>query len=194
MSYEGIHHDKELILLLREGDASAFSEIYQRYWKALLNAAFKRLQDLEQAQDIVQNIFTDLWERKRSLEIENLQAYLHTAVRFQVIKMVSRSQERSYFVDQLPVSLACSSYADDSIREAEARALFECWVATLPEKRREIFLLHYMEGHNTSDIALMLDISQKTVQNQLTTASHSLKGQLGKVLLFLPFLGDCLSR
>lgn len=174
--------DKALTSLLREGDETAFTELYRRYWQSMFNAAYKRLQDEAQAQDIVQNIFTDLWARKEKREIDNPAAFLHTAVRFQVIKLATRQPDQSYFLQNIEKTLASSGRADDALLEDEAQDLLKHWIAALPEKRREIFLLRYFNDCSTSDIAAQLEISQKTVQNQLNTASTALRTRLREVL------------
>ena len=87
--------DADLVVFLIEGDEKAFTELYRRHWQNMFNSAYKRLHNTAQSQDIVQNIFADLWERKGDVYIENIQAYLHTAVRFQVFKQSSRQPENS---------------------------------------------------------------------------------------------------
>lgn len=177
------HTEQELTALLREGDATAFVEIYRRNWQRMYNTAYKRLKDPYQCEDLVQNIFTDLWERRTEVLIGNLQAYLQTAVRFQVVKYTTRTSNVSPFADILETTLASAGNTDDSIIENELLELVRLWVAALPEKRREIFILYYMEEHSSERIAELLGISQKTVQNQLATATGALRSQLSKVLL-----------
>ncbi len=177
------HTEQELTALLREGDETAFVEIYRRNWQRMYNTAYKRLKDAYQCEDIVQNIFTDLWERRTEILIGNLQAYLQTAVKFQVIKYSTRTSNVSPFVDILETTIVSTGNADDPIIENELLELVRLWVAALPEKRREIFVLYYMEEHPSDRIAELLGISQKTVQNQLATATNALRSQLSKVLL-----------
>lgn len=176
--------DEELVALLMEGDEPAFTELYRRHWQNLFNTAYKRLQNLEQSQDIVQNIFADLWERKGQVAIENIQAYLHTAVRFQVFKQTGRQPQNSGFLQGFEEQLTASCQTDEALLENEVLDLLKFWIAALPTKRREIFLLHYFEDRPTYEIATQLDISQKTVQNQLNTAAQTLRSQLKKILFF----------
>ncbi|PWJ55623.1 RNA polymerase sigma-70 factor (ECF subfamily) [Dyadobacter jejuensis] len=185
MSIYGDLNNEKLIQLLAVGDGSAFSELYRRNWKSMFDSAYKRLSDRDLCQDIVQNIFVDLWERKGQVEIGDVEAYLHTAVRFQVLKQITRKPEKSYFLDQLPQTLISTRHADDAVIYNELNGLLQAWIKALPPKRREIFLMHYFEGRNTSEIASSLDISQKTVQNQLHTATQGLKGHLTNILHIL---------
>jgi RNA polymerase sigma-70 factor (ECF subfamily) len=183
MSFYKNHTEQELTALLREGSEPAFVEIYRRNWQRMYNTAYKRLKDPFQCEDLVQNIFTDLWEKRTEILINNLQAYLQTAVRFQVIKYSTRTSNVSHFADILETTLASAGNTDDPIIENELLELVRLWVAALPEKRREIFILYYMEEHPSDRIAELLGISQKTVQNQLATAANALRSQLSKVFL-----------
>jgi RNA polymerase sigma-70 factor (family 1) len=175
--------ESSLTALLRDGDEAAYIEIYRRNWKRMYNSAYKRIKDRCQCEDLVQNVFTDLWERRKEVQIGNLQAYLYTAVRFQVIKFSTRSANVSSFAEVMDHTIVTATGADAPLLETELHELFRLWIATLPEKRREIFQLHYLENLPTDKIADMLGISQKTVQNQLAVASNALRTQLIQILL-----------
>jgi RNA polymerase sigma-70 factor (family 1) len=174
--------DIELYGLVKSGDEHAFTMLYRRHWKGLFNSAHKRLQCRDRSQDIVQNVFIDLWERRSALEIANLQAFLYTAVRFQVFKFTSRQTEHTQLLQSFEHTLEAMGRADDTVLEGEISNLLALWIEALPEKRREIFLLHCFEGRSTADIAQQLDISQKTVQNQINTATSELRGKFDKIL------------
>lgn len=167
-----------MLLLVQQGDQRAFDSIYQKYWQDLYNTAYKRSRNREQSQDIVQNVFIDLWARRGELVIDNLPAFLHTAVRFQVFKQIARKPAAAVFLDDLETIFGSPIHTDDSLLEKEIVHLLGCWIAALPEKRRQIFLLHYMEDLSTRDISERIGVSRKTVQNQLTTASQSLRTRL----------------
>ena len=179
-----IDNEQSLFELLSQGDESAFAKIYNRYWQELYNAAYKRLPEKEKCQDIIQNVFTDLWNRKAELNLVNPAAFLHTAVRFQVLKQLTRGQKNSYFTEKFEKELISPLATDSTVLEKELCVLIEYFIDALPKKRKNIFLLHYFEGLSTAKIALKLDLSQKTVQNQITTASHFLRLKLTHMFLF----------
>jgi RNA polymerase sigma-70 factor (family 1) len=174
--------DQALLRCINQDDRAAFTVIYRRHWQSLYNSAYKRTRNKEQCQDIVQNVFTDLWTRRTSIEIENLSAYLHTAVRFQVLKQASRQPLNSVFLDEFELIITSTVNADDPLLEKEILNLISLWIAALPEKRRKIFLMHYNDGLSTRQIAEALGISQKTVQNQLLTANQNLRLRLAHFL------------
>ena len=187
-THVNIDDESSLFALLKQGDETAFEKIYNLYWVQLYNAAYKRLPEKEKCQDIIQNIFTDLWTRREELEIDNPTAYLHTAVKFQVLKQIARNPKNSFITAQFESELISPLACDSSLLEKETKNLIELYIAALPTKRKNIFLMHYYEGLSTANIAFKLNVSRKTVQNQLTTASHGLKFRLTHMFLWLVFL------
>ncbi len=155
----------------------------------MYNSAFKRLHDEKQCEDLVQNVFADLWERRGEAEIENLAAYLNTAVRFQVIKHSTRTRGASPLTDNLESTLISSLCPEDPLIEQEILEIVKLWIAALPEKRREIFLMYYKEELSSSRIAEVLGVSRKTVQNQIATATNSIRDQLSKILFLYVIQG-----
>lgn len=174
--------DKELTELLRIGDQNAYTVIYERYWESLYRSAYKRLKNKEQCQDIIQIVLSDLWRRREEVIIEDLPAYLHTAIRFQVFKQISRKPDSSTFLDEFDILLTSPVQTDDDLLEKEILGLVKLWINALPPKRRAIFLMYAEDELSTRQIAEKLGISQKTVQNQLNTAVINLRLRLAKVL------------
>lgn len=183
-------NDIELLLSLKNGERSAFEQIFNRYWSSLYDAAYKRLKDKGQCKDIIQDVFADLWIRREKVRIENLEAYLHTAIRFQIFKNASRNKISPVFIE-LYDSIASSPYHPGlELEEKELEELAQVWIDSLPEKRRKIFQLHFREHLSTKEIAEKLGISQKTVQNQLGTASRDFRDQVIGSALFLLYLNS----
>ncbi|ADY51673.1 RNA polymerase, sigma-24 subunit, ECF subfamily [Pseudopedobacter saltans DSM 12145] len=180
--------DGDILSRLKSGDEAAFSLIYKAFWKELFNAAYKRLKDIEQSQDIVQNVFISLWDRREVVDINNIEAYLHTSVKFQVFKHSARSPDTSEFLSAFENILVSPVSPENSMLEKEILGLVKLWIDALPKKRREIFLLHYHDGLTTAEIADLLKVSRKTVQNQLNTASTHLRLRLTQILSLLILL------
>ena len=185
--------EQRLFALLREGDESAFEQIYKLYWTQLFNTAYKRLPEKEKCNDIIQNVFTDLWNRRTTLDLDNPSAYLHTAVRFQVLKQVSRNPKNNAFTDSFETELISPLTTDGEVLEKEVKVLIELFIKALPQKRRDIFLMYYFKGLSTSQISSQLNVSQKTVQNQLATASNALRLRLTQLFLSMLILMFLLS-
>ncbi len=183
MDHLNNHTDQQLTTLLRDGVREAFDEIYNRYWKLLFNTAFKRLGDTELCEDLVQEIFVDLWMNRRKKTIEALYPYLLTAVRYQVFTWYKKHKKLPVFEEPLAYMAIAPEGADSTYFLKELLTTIQHWLELQPEKRREIFRLRYLESLSTKEIAEELQISQKTVQNQLNTAQGSLRSVVSKLLI-----------
>ncbi|WP_410222428.1 RNA polymerase sigma factor [Pedobacter sp.] len=177
--------DATLFALLKQGDENAFVKIYHKYWKELFNAAYKRLPEKEQCQDIIQNVFVDLWNRRNELDLRKPLAYLHTAVRFQVLKFISRDSKKGKFFNVFDEEIISPLKTDETVLEKEVKLIVELFIATLPKKRRQIFEMYYLDGLKVETIATTLDISEKTVRNQLAAAGKLLKLRITNMFLLL---------
>ena len=175
--------DNELSRLLHQGDEPAFAELYNRYWLELYNTAYQRLKNKEQVEDIIQDVFVKLWIRRAEIQIENAQAYLHTAIRFRVFNYVEREAVHESFFEPFETIGFSSSTADEKVLEKELLDLVYAYINTLPEKRKQIFLLYIKDNLSTREIAERLNISQKTVQNQLGTAMQNLHTRIAPILI-----------
>jgi len=170
---------------MRLGDYSAFGSIYERYWARLFNAACKRTGDEDLAKDITQDIFLQLWQRRRELEIDNLPAYLLTAVRNNVFKYMEKQQRYipiSELVEQL---LSSGEYTDGQLAITELTARFAKLLERLTPSQQEIFRLRFEEEMGTLDIARRLNIAQKTVQNQLTRSVAQIRQAIGVIAIMI---------
>lgn len=182
------YSDSELAALLRSGDRAAFAEIYERFKGPLYVHAFHRLGDREETKDLLQQLFTTLWENRESLEIRGqLSGYLFTSVRNRVLKFVAHQQVSSAYIASVQASVqAADGLTDRLVREKELLALIEQEIAALPPKMREIFELSRKQHLSNDEIAEQLGISEKTVRNQVNNALHTLRVKLGilGVLIF----------
>lgn len=170
MTLTATFDEKAVLTRLQQGDGKAFDEIYAHFWQGLYHKAYNRVRNKEVCQDLVQELFLDVWKRRDRLLTDNLSAYLHAAIQFLCYRQLSKSSHKNYYFQELEDVLQAATRTDGPVIEKELKQLLDFWIATLPTKRREIFLLHYMEGLNTAEIAEKIGISRKTVQNQLNTA------------------------
>jgi RNA polymerase sigma factor (sigma-70 family) len=140
------------------------------------------LKSYDDAQDIVQEVFTHIWINRQTAHIENLSAYLHVAVRNGVIKVISKQKLTHSFFEVLECISEKNSCADSSLLWKEFMQAYDALLQTLPQKRKTIFRLHYEEDVSTKKISDRLGISRKTVQNQLGKAVGTLKISLLRIL------------
>lgn len=177
--------DTRLLDLLAQGNRDAFDALYDRYWELLYHAAYKRLKDKEQCKDIIQEIFIDLWCRRGQVTIDNIKAYLLTAVRFQIYKLVAKEKAGPAFFE-LYETIASSAFdAEGNLMEKEFLEHVKVWIDELPEKKRTMFLLHTQHDKSTKEIATELSLSQKTVQNQLGAIIYRLRLHISSFFMML---------
>ena len=179
--------DEELLELIRQEDRVAFEQIYNRYWSKLYISAYKILRDRQSSEDIVQEVLVQLWLKRSTQQIESLNAYLYTAVRFQVFTTIRKNKVRETLFAEIEELVDFNS-AEDNLVVLDITHKLEKSIADLPEKCREIFSLSRKEQLSTKEIAARLGISPKTVENQLTIAFRKLKVLMGDVLFGLAII------
>ncbi|MGN7819342.1 RNA polymerase sigma-70 factor [Chitinophaga sp. 22536] len=171
--------DADLIMSLREGDSGAFTEIYNRYWKQLLAIAYLHSRDKTIAEEIVQEVFISLWNRRNELYIDNVNAYLATAVKLSVFKQLVRQKRRDEIKEQVAVT-DTSSFDEEQIYTRFLQQQINGVVEVLPEKCRLVFKLSREEGLTIPEVALRMGIAEKTAEAHLTKALKVLKLRLNR--------------
>lgn len=178
------YDDEQLVRLLTENDETAFSEVYSRYWKPLYISVQNILHNTDPAQDVVQEVFISLWQRRHTVQIENLKAYLFQAVRFQVFKCIRADKAQANFNDRL-AAVSREIQEQDPILYKEMQALIVNIISALPDDQREIFLLHRTEGLTYSQIAEKKNISVKTVEKKMSLALRHLRPHTRDAVILL---------
>lgn len=180
--------DQVLISLLKGGDEIAYGELYRRYWSELYLYALRILRDTAEAEDAVQEVLTSLWVKRSSLEISGPPVgYLYGATRFRALAIIQRTKLFGKYVDSLTDFMEKGVYStDERIREKEVQENLNQAITELPSKMRTIFELSRADGISQKEIAAKLNISGKTVKNQLCTALKLLKNKL-KLLIVIAF-------
>jgi RNA polymerase sigma-70 factor (ECF subfamily) len=173
--------DSELTSLLKSDDQSAFTELYNRYKGLLYIYACKITKDEDIAEDLVQELFINLWDKRETISFKSsVSSYLYSAIRYKFFDLVDKQKVRSDYVHAFQAFLDQGEYATDNyIIEKELSAIIEREVANLPAKMREVFLLSRKMNLSNKEIAERLDISEKTVKNQISAALKTLRLKLG---------------
>ncbi len=178
-------NDCALVQQLSQGDRKAFEIIYSKYWRPLLDAAWKGINDKQTAEDLVQGVFFSLWQKREQLQVHNLEAYLKTAVRYKVLNHVLRTKRTHEFFESFSEIFQERNTPETKFLAKNQLELIHAYAAILPVKRREIFMLYVQSCLSTKEIAETLGLSQKTVQNQLGISLRGLRAKGAYILLFL---------
>lgn len=167
---------------MQQDNEQAFAAIYNNYWQSLLDFAGRRLQLQEDAEEVVQDVFVSLYQRRKELDIHgSLSAYLHSAVRYRIynkyrdylqkkkLLLIPNLEDVDYSLPELdPVSY---KQLEGKIREA---------IQQLPEKCREAFLLSREAQLSNKEIADQMGISINTVEKHIGKALRVLRLELEK--------------
>lgn len=169
MKNEHVWHSKESLLeRLKLGDLEAFNMIYEQYWSVLINESYKRLHNMALCEEVVQDVFIDLWQQRALREIQNLEAYLRTCMKFKVFEIYRKNRRtKSMLEENLSLMQEHEISEYDQYAEKDLKSLIQEWIAHLPQKRKEIFKMRYLDELSTKEISEMTESSQNTVQNHL---------------------------
>jgi RNA polymerase sigma-70 factor (family 1) len=174
-----------VIKRLNRGEESALDEIFEAYYSYLFRIAYAILRQKDSAKDAVQEVFVRIWQKRESLEISvSLKAYLQRAVVNECLSTLRKHKPSTQPDVQVPD--ADPSALEQLESESMERLLFSA-IERLPEQCRLIFRMSRIEEMSYREIAESLEISPKTVENQIGKALKSLRTDLGPWLpLLLP--------
>lgn len=170
-----LYDNNELLDLLSKDDQSAFTELYNRYWKKIFSIAYNRLKEIQSAEDIVQDVFTSLWANRQKAEIESLENYLATATKYMVLAKIKNTQKARTYSNDTHQTKVIEFPIETSLHYKRILEIINTEVEKLPEKCKLVFKYSRNDGMSAKLIAKKLDISPKTVENQLNKALRQLK-------------------
>jgi RNA polymerase sigma-70 factor (ECF subfamily) len=186
--------EKDLIVRLINADEAAFRQIFDYYFKTVRNFVNNHIKEAAQAEDITQNIFIRLWENKSRIDInKSFDGYIFTIAYRMVVDHYrqARTAISSRSGEKLHEAIPSTSYSDELLNLHQLESMYMKALQTLPLKRKEIFLLSRHKGLSNKEIAERLNISVKTVENQMTSALSGLRNIFAKSdfdsLIFLFF-------
>lgn len=187
------HSDQQLLARLKEGDHAAFTEIYNRYWSVLYLHARHMLGEPELARDVVQEVFTGIWNKAAMLDFQlSLNAYLYKSVRNTILNLIRREKVQLGYLDELAHIYKEGVYdTEEQLRFNELSRLIEGEVKLMPPKMREVFDMSRKQYLSHAEIAKKLSISDTTVKKQVNKALRILRLRLNipvSVFLMLKFL------
>lgn len=187
----GVHplSDEELILLMAEDNEAAFTALYDRYWEMLLGLAFNRLKDLPAAEDIVHDVFASIWRNRKKLAADSLRHYLAAAVKYMTLAHFRKKAYGSKYQQTLEHPELCEGDMEEQLHYRHILQLVHDEVNNLPEKCRVVFRYSRQNGMSSREIAEVMGISHKTVDNQLNKAithlRHKMKHLIHSCFTFL---------
>jgi RNA polymerase sigma-70 factor (ECF subfamily) len=169
---------------IKKGDEKAFEKLFRHYYPHLCLYATQILKNASAAEEIVQELFVRLWEKRKETEVEtSLKNYLLRAVKNQCLNYIKHSQIKNEYSRKILAENEPVSTEYDFESQTELFRKIEESISELPEKRQEIFRLSRQEGLKYREIATKLNISPKTVETQMGLAIKTLREKLRDFLV-----------
>lgn len=174
--------DADYIQCLKKDDFTAFDVLFHKYAQSLYAFALSITRDTFAAEDITQLVFLKVWENRfRINEFLSFKSFLFSVAYRETISWLRKENSEKRRVDgyaQLVGSL--TNETEWSVEFSSMELIANRLIEEMPEKRREIFRLSREHGYSNKEIADMLNISVKTVENQMTSALKYLREKLGR--------------
>lgn len=172
---------EEQIQRIQNGDEKAYEELFFQYYSRLCGFAVKIVGSDELAKDCVQEVFLKIWRNRENWEItHSLTVYLYRAVRNQALNNIEKQKNKRDYTQQY-YDEGFHEKGEDSNSSGELESLVEkIWelAKKMPERRGMVFKLHKKHGLSYKEIAQVMDITRKTVENHMGKALQEIRDQL----------------
>lgn len=185
------YHEPDLIRRFSAGEPAAFRTVYKQLYLPVLRFVQQWIGNTEDAEELTADTFVKLWNNHNRFEtMDYVRAFLHVTARNACINFLKQLRAKSARQKALETELIADTAPDFALQEIrqELMKLVYAEVEQMPKKMKEIFLLSYSEGLKPSEIALRLNLSVQTVQNQKANAIRLLKIALADTPSFLGLL------
>ena len=172
-------NEKKLLEDISNSNEKAFEKLFHTYYGYLCSYASKIVQDDVAAEEIVQDFFVKLWEKREQIVIEtSVKNYLFSSVKNSALNELKHNKIKDIYARSVLSGYRKNAGEASNFYEIDLAEKIEESIQSLPEKRREIFRLSREEGLKYREIAEKLTISVKTVETQMSLALRHLRDKL----------------
>ncbi|MHA4806901.1 RNA polymerase sigma factor [Flavitalea flava] len=182
-----IYREREIWRAVQRGDMKAFDELYQLYIQVVYSAVYKHIGHRQDAEDLTQEVFLDLWKRRGQITIQtSLFNYIYSIARYKTLRYIRDKGIHPRSLDLLIMEdEGYSPLPERDIRRAAAKVAME--VASLPLQMKKVFELSEENNFSVAEIAEELQISPNTVRNHLAKARTRLRNIVSRLAVLLFF-------
>lgn len=174
--------DKEYVECLKKDDFIAFDSLFYKYSESLYAFALSITRDSFAAEEITQLVFLKVWEKRGQIKDHlSFKSFLFSVAYHETISWIRKEKSEQRRINEfVHISEFQTNETEQFVEFSNIEGLANQWIEELPEKRKAIFKLSREQGFSNKEIAAKLDISIKTVENQMTSALKYLREKLGK--------------
>ncbi len=160
-------------------DINDLRDLYASQYNRLLNYGRSLIGSTEDVKEIINDVFVAVWRNRHTLDKErNIEAYLRRSIKNRCINYLKSKRMQSVDIDNKTYYLTTRETVDELLHEAELRVFIYDCIENLPPKCKEIFILSREENLPHKEIAKRLDLSVKTIENQISIALRKLRKML----------------
>lgn len=171
--------EADWIFALKEGNLKAFSELFDRYGKRLYHFSMGYLKSVEDAEEIVQDVFLKIWNIREELLVDkSFDSYLITIAKNAILNTIRKSKSEQAYLNYAKLHPDKNVLLDDELNFNELEKAYNESVDLLSPRRKEVFLLSKEQFLSNAEIAIKMNISVKTVESQMTTAFSEIRKNL----------------
>lgn len=177
--------EKLKLLALKQGDEKVFESVFREYYLPLCVHVRRYLIDAETAEEVVQDMFFKMWEKREVLSVHtSLNAYLYKAVTNQALNYIRYQKMANQYKDYIGFNTAITTVlnAHEALVSSDLEGKIDSLIKSMPERRRMVFEMSRFEGLKYHEIAEKLNISIKTVEVQMSKALGFLRDRLKEYL------------
>ena len=176
-----LYSDEELMQEIKADNMFAFDVLYKKYCKRVYKFGYSILKSPEDSENLMQDVFLRLWENRHKVEKDaSIKSYVFTIAYNSAISVIRKKIKESLFVEYLkslqeiniePVNI--------ELEYNELTKKLDEIVKALPQRQKEVYLMHKVDGLKYSEIAERLHISENTIENHISRALKTIREKLG---------------
>jgi len=167
---------------LKEGDLRAFNELFDHYGKRLFRFSMGYLKSELDAEEVVQEVFIKIWNNREELSVQkSFESYLFTIAKNGILNMIRKSKSEQAYLQYAKLHPEKNVLLDDELNFRELEKAYQAAIEKLSPRRKVIFLLSREQSLSNAEIAEKMNISVKTVENQMTSALSEIRKHLSSL-------------
>ncbi|SEA47134.1 RNA polymerase sigma-70 factor, ECF subfamily [Arachidicoccus rhizosphaerae] len=185
------YDDHTLMEQIKNDDQAAFEVLFDRYNGLLISHVYQRIRDISEAEDVVQDIFIKLWERRNEIACTNIAGYLFTAARNKVLNLIKHRQVIVQYENDFKRFAAAHpmNSTEHQLEKKELEAILDAEIKKLSPRMRQVFLMSRKEQLSHQQIADQLGITKFTVNDHIKASLRILKAKIGVIILLILWTG-----
>jgi RNA polymerase sigma-70 factor (family 1) len=180
-----LYSDSELMQEIKADNMFAFDVLYKKYCKKVYNFGFSILKSQDESENLMQDVFLNLWENRHKVEnASSIKSYVFTITYNSAISIIRKKTRESQFFEYLKsLQEIVEEPVDVKLEYYELTTKLDEIINALPQRQKEVYLLHRVEGLKYNEIAERLNISVKTIETHMFRALKTIREKLGNYSL-----------